>query len=477
MFRILHFLYDSRAKAGADIATIVGERNYGEILFKRKRLHLLLKDIVANLNIPAELHYIKSDDDLMRAIETAKSENQPLYYHPAHIIPDPNSFTKLMKKSLAKEASVMHWSEEPVGYLTWNPDHLKTALLDKKYDQFIKVKAPDTFLDIAQYQNCLRFISSGFEARFFNNVKMGANNVIKQSENVPKIKAEHDFYHLLPAEFKKWFVEPFAFRVQGTAASYSMKRLMVPDVALQWIHGALTVQKFNDLLNKIMVFITSRPTKTVDEVLYCQRRDALYLTKLLERIEQIKKFPVYEKLNNLIRQGTRYESLQQLVDTYVALYKAYVLRDSQERRVVIGHGDLCFSNMLYDTTANALRLVDPKGATTEDELWTDALYDFAKLSHSILGDYDWINNDLFSIQITEGNQLNLKIETDGFNVEPFKEIFIERLRTAGVDMYGIRLYEASLFLSMLPLHITQEQKLLAFILRAASILEELQLKD
>ena len=52
---------------------------------------------------------------------------------------------------------------------------------------------------------------------------------------------------------------------------------------------------------------------------------------------------------------------------------------------VVGHGDLCFSNMFYSKSNQYLKLIDPRGASSEHDLYTDPDYDVAKLSHSIQG--------------------------------------------------------------------------------------------
>ena len=117
-------------------------------------------------------------------------------------------------------------------------------------------------------------------------------------------------------------------------------------------------------------------------------------------------------------------------------------------------------------------LIDPKGATSEDELWTHPFYDFAKVSHSVLGDYDFINNGLYTIGFTEDNQLTLDIRHS--NAAHLKQIFTDQLSAIGYDTRTVRLAEASLFLSMLPLHIDHPNKIVAFLLRAKSILDEIE---
>ena len=139
--------------------------------------------------------------------------------------------------------------------------------------------------------------------------------------------------------------------------------------------------------------------------------------------------------------------------------------------LVIGHGDLCFSNILYSREASVLRLIDPKGAQTEAELYMNPYYDLAKLSHSICGNYDFFNSDLFEITLNEHMQFDLTIDNDNTH---FVNIFKEYLQKNELDYRLVRLYEASLFLSMLPLHIDREKKVFAFVLNAIRILEELE---
>src|SRR5262249_39969886 len=120
-----------------------------------------------------------------------------------------------------------------------------------------------------------------------------------------------------------------------------------------------------------------------------------------------------------------------------------------------------------------MRLIDPRGATTADELWTDPYYDLAKLSHSILGNYDFINNSLYNLVLDDSleTRLELCIEVP---LEPMQQAFIERLTQYGFDLDLVRLYEASLFLSMVPLHIDIPSKALAFLINARGILSKIE---
>ena len=100
-------------------------------------------------------------------------------------------------------------------------------------------------------------------------------------------------------------------------------------------------------------------------------------------------------------------------------------------------------------------------------------YDICKLSHSVCGSYDYFNSGMFEISLSETNTLTLSIDSDN---ERYIRIFKKKLSENGCDYRLIRLYEASLFLSMLPLHIDRRKKVLGFILNAVRIMDEVEVQ-
>jgi hypothetical protein len=119
-----------------------------------------------------------------------------------------------------------------------------------------------------------------------------------------------------------------------------------------------------------------------------------------------------------------------------------------------------------------MKLIDPRGADTAVDLFTDLYYDLAKLSHSVLGNYDYINNGLFSVSVGSALDLELESETGDRSIE--QELFRAKLTDCGFDERLTRLYEASLFLSMMPLHSDYPRKVVAFALTASRILDEVE---
>jgi len=324
---------------------------------------------------------------------------------------------------------------------------------------------------MSDYSAFIRFLSGGFDARFFNTLNGTDYTVVKKSTDKKKIKMEYTFYHLIPEEMQSWFVLPYNYAEGEDWASYTMERYYMADMAIRWTHNAITAAKISVFLDKAMAFINQRNKKTVDEVQSAQIRSALYLDKIQDRIAMLKDCKEFPMIEGYIKQGTAYAGIDEVFDRYKHLYAKAQNKTKHLDYLCIGHGDLCFSNILYDDDTQIMRLIDPKGALTEADLWTDPYYDIAKLSHSVCGLYDYINSGQYSIELNQSMQFELCINFD--NAE-YKKLFYSNLERNGFNCGLTRLYEASLFLSMLPLHIDNLHKAYAFLLTALQIMEEVE---
>ena len=155
----------------------------------------------------------------------------------------------------------------------------------------------------------------------------------------------------------------------------------------------------------------------------------------------------------------------------------FLLKDRIEKETafpyisVIGHGDPCFANTLYSKSAQMMKFIDPKGALVEADLWTNPYYDIAKLSHSVCGSYDFFNNGLFEIRMEPDFMCQLYID---FDKPHYVKLFRKALEENHFNYLAVRVYEVSLFLSMLPLHMDNPFKVFGFILNAEKIIKEIE---
>ena len=250
-----------------------------------------------------------------------------------------------------------------------------------------------------------------------------------------------------------------------------MERYHMTDLALRYVHGAIDEDEFRDLMEIVFHFIKIRKRIEVSDEEYEAEAARLYIDKVDERIETLKTLTGYEEIRSYIELGTKYKDIDEIVKRYKLLYGKITKGRKFVKIKVVGHGDLCFSNILYNNSARLLKLIDPKGATDEEGMYMNPFYDIAKLSHSICGAYDYFNSEQYEISIGTDMKLSLKIDADN---DRYIKIFKEYLDKNDLDYRLIRLYEASLFLSMLPLHIDRPKKVLGFILNAVRIMDEIE---
>lgn len=125
-----------------------------------------------------------------------------------------------------------------------------------------------------------------------------------------------------------------------------------------------------------------------------------------------------------------------------------LLFENAEKYFSVIHGDLCLPNILFEEMHNFIRLVDPRGKFGDFDIYGDRRYDLAKLLHSVEGEYDFIIADKFKVSVN-GAAIDYEM-TQGFS--EVREIFFEVFKHQLNNLSALRLIEATLFLSMIPLH-------------------------
>ena len=473
-------VYDDRSKPGDEIREITGVKSFGRIIYRRKCLRDIFESAAREA---AEKSRLKADirdyEDFKRSCykETGPDAAVLLIFSDC-MIKEGEEFSVILKKAGYCEEDFRVMSGDNVAAVIF---HSREAFikasdaaegvrgLREKVLEYDGVEN-DAFYDISRKEQFLSFITGGFEARFFNSLSGDEYTVVKRSSNKDKIRREYSFYYLLPENMRSWFVLPYDYKDEGSVSSYKMQRYHMTDLAIRYVHGAISTEEFEKILNIIFHFLSERAEKRVTWNDFYEKRKELYIDKVEKRIEELKAHPDFKKISNFIISGTPYSGIDEIVKRYEEKYDSMIGKKKEELRQVVSHGDLCFSNILYSPETSLMRLIDPRGAEKNEEIYSDPLYDVAKLSHSISGQYDFINSGLFVITLDDSMGLKLEMDSD---VREYKRIFERKLKEAGVDVPTVRLFECSLFLSMLPLHIDRPGKVMAFILNAVKILDEI----
>jgi len=238
---------------------------------------------------------------------------------------------------------------------------------------------------------------------------------------------------MLPQSLQRWFVQPYNLNFNESFASYEMEKINKKNVGEMLVNGEVDIVSFKKMFDLIKKF------KEECNSIYLKESDCMLESEYL----------VINKTKNRIK-----DSHGDLLDRVSKAYNFY----KDERKIwnkTISHGDLCLSNILWIKEFNIIKFIDPRGANSVKDIYMDEYYDLAKLSHSIIGGYE---NILYRSNYTD----------DGI-----KNIFLEYLKQNDISFNLLRVYEASLFLSMVPLHKENQKNVEGFLSKCDSILLEL----
>lgn len=477
-------IYDDTGRKSEVITDIIGKKGFADVVVKKRRLEDYYRESLEarwpdllwhRVHVPFEY------EDLMKELQNlAVSDVRVLHCFANYFITDGELAGLSFRKAeyIDEPYAMYDGNGHAIGAMFPNAEayiaFLKAVLGGTKARDQVRALTEsfemEGLVDIGVIGNFIQVITGNFDSRYFNSLEGNDYTLVKRSANKEKIRAEYNFYHLLPDDMKFWFVMPFDYRETDAEASYTMERLHMTDLSIKWVHGSMDEAEFSDLMDKYFYFFRCRHEEACSETRYRAVADSLYVDKVQQRVAEFKALPEYEDIARLLS-ISREDDLDTLVAKYFVLKERVEQKAIYEYKLVIGHGDPCFSNALYNKSTRTLKFIDPKGALTEEALWTNPYYDIAKLSHSVCGRYDFFNNALFDIKLDQDFTYQLEIPFDNTR---YREIFREKCTENGFDWWSVRIYEASLFLSMLPLHIDNPQKVFGFLLNAKNILKEIE---
>jgi hypothetical protein len=161
----------------------------------------------------------------------------------------------------------------------------------------------------------------------------------------------------------------------------------------------------------------------------------------------------------------------QLAETTAPLIQA-----ATANHYTICHGDFCFSNILYDSRVQCLKLIDPRGLDVEGKqsIFGDKRYDLAKLYHSIIGLYDFIIAGRFNYsQSSDGSQFIFEPLCSPQQAQ-IEQLFLDMvIAESGISHSEILAINVHLFLSMLPLHYDRPDRQSAMIANAYRLFQKI----
>lgn len=245
--------------------------------------------------------------------------------------------------------------------------------------------------------------------RVFNELSFTDGGVVKSGSPREKILSEANWFKLLPVRLKPF--APALYEVQENVGQYEIEYLPMPALNEIFVHGRQPVsfwQKVFEQLNQWLILSTDYgKIAGVEAEGLSEERQFLIETKTASRVDDYVKAVGLDIDRPLSINGEAIPSLRQIITT--------LTRESLNVRIFPGvlHGDLCFSNSMWDSRNERLRLLDPRGVAKNFRSMPirDIVYDIAKFSHSVVGFYDLIiANEFKSRSDFENGQFDLEIQ-------------------------------------------------------------------
>jgi hypothetical protein len=313
----------------------------------------------------------------------------------------------------------------------------------------------NNWLDFGHVNTYYRSKASFTTQRSFNELTINANWIEKSSTKDLKIEAEANWFLNLPDRLKGFTPQFLGYEKKSGKTKYRLEYLHQTALNELYVFGELPTKTWKQILDSALSFL-----KECRKELPPNHAPKSTLKELLND-KTIKRLNEFCQKNSISLDEQWYFNDQKPVslNNILELTAKYLPSSDDSWVQSVLHGDFCFSNILYDFRANRVKTIDPRGITESGELsiYGDIRYDLAKLSHSVIGMYDWIIAGFFDLAV-EGRNIKFHL-----NESPnIKEVQHEFMNLIERDFYlkpeNLVAMQIRLFLSMLPLHADDKRR-------------------
>jgi dTDP-glucose pyrophosphorylase len=315
----------------------------------------------------------------------------------------------------------------------------------------IEARIADHWHDFGHIDNFTRAKQALLPSRFFNSLRVNPvlNTITKVSTDNLKLEDELAWYLDLPEELKVLTPRIVSQRRIAGSLEIVQEYYGYPTLAELFLYSDLPVDAWRSILRRVLG-IHAEFRRYGGEVAQVDVVD-MYLSKTTNRLRRLSDADEFwaKQLASTAAPTLNGQALRSLPEL-LEILEGRVEELSRSAVPGVVHGDLCFSNILFDFNNQIIRLIDPRGRFGRQGIYGDVRYDIAKLRHSVSGLYDFIVADMFHIELDERGA-TAEVFADA-TARTVSSLFDGMIASAGYDLRDIQVIEGLLFLSMLPLH-------------------------
>ena len=286
--------------------------------------------------------------------------------------------------------------------------------------------------------------------RHFNKISLD-NYVFTKTGPIEKINAEFEWFKKLPVGLQPFTPKIFKKGCSKDQAYYQLETIYESNISDTIIHGKLSASSVDKIYSEIENFLQKSKTY----------QNGLTIDLKSEFNSKLEARAISEKMCEFVERNRLEPVFQSIYDAYKKANEK-ILPDSDPAQIV--HGDLCYSNILYNFKKNTIKLIDPRGLTLngkEQSIYGSQFYDIIKLGHSAAFGYDLILRGIRANEIIKNENINCAAE-HYWNLRHITENkYSKRQIILGIG---------NLFITMIPLHSDNNRRQLEFFKLAQHII-------
>ena len=337
-----------------------------------------------------------------------------------------------------------------------------TAYLLKDHIRAIPIEG---WVDAGNQDMLLLTLGRVLSTRTFNRLEYDAetNVITKTSDPASSSKLRNEIFWMqnVPAHCRRFIPQVVASSMDTADTHLSIEFVPQPPLSSLYVFQNIPAQKWQWVVSTIL--------KKFERFFWSQKRavdsaPSLFFEHVFGKLqERVRDYPAHIPVDRSVTfNGVGYGPLAEALGT---LRRCTETLSASIKELSIAHGDLCFSNILFDLNSGLFKVLDPRGSfgSPEPTVSGHPLYDLAKLRHSIAGAYDSLAYDMFHIDKSEGDDFKITVHGSPA-AESLTAYFDGATAAMGYDPKAVALIEATLFLSMVPLHGENPQRQLALYL-------------
>ena len=335
---------------------------------------------------------------------------------------------------------------------------ISTIIKKLKKEENIVTELAQKWHDVGHLENYFSTKQFVLKTRYFNSLQFDdlGENVVKTSQDNTKLINEINWYKNIPNDILE-LVPKIKDSDVSNNPFIKLEYVKHPTLSELWLYSDFPYEFWKKIIQGLLDIIQTfkKHKENVSE----QEYYSIYFQKTVDRIDElINNNKIFKEIFDdeyISVNGTKLKNWSLIRDKIQQKIDELYNKDDN----CLIHGDLYFSNILYDSGTNKYKLIDPRGRWGNG-ISGDIKYDIAKIRHSVVGGFDTITNGLYTVTYEKTSGIDINV------FEPTNYQIISKELDTQIEKYWnldeIKMIEGLLFISMLPLHEDNFERQLAF---------------